>query len=281
MPRKISLSQFKSKLRQAQSQRRRAINNVNSAIRKYNQAVRTYNSKVRADQQRINNALSRLQRRSVSTSYAVYQQSTIRLNSSYTRLEEVVAGQEIDSHYELLVDLSARESANSLEVLDRFTDGIIDSHEVSDNLQTTVITHELRQVSEDLDDRWRGAIFSLQPKNPDAARHFCASAREIFTQILEIQAPDDMVIQLLPHCERTQKGNPTRRSKVKYLLYKRGYVESALEEFVENDIQNIVELFNLFNSGTHGPSGTFDFSTLASIKKRTEDGIIFLSKVMG
>lgn len=39
-------------------------------------------------------------------------------------------------------------------------------------------------------DRWKGALFSLSPTNPDAAQHFCTSAREVLTSMLDIAAPD-------------------------------------------------------------------------------------------
>lgn len=60
------------------------------------------------------------------------------------------------------------------------------------------------------------------------------------------------------------------------MLSRRGIEDDALEDFVENDISNIVELFRVFNDGTHGSSGTFNLPQLFSIKRRVEDGILFL-----
>ncbi|MBX3059321.1 MAG: hypothetical protein KF770_22860, partial [Anaerolineae bacterium] len=133
--------------------------------------------------------------------------------------------------------------------------------------------------SSELDDRWRGALFSLNPSNPDAARHFCTSAREIFTRILEISAPDMEVITQMSGCDLTDQGKPTRRSKLRYLLRRKGMTDKVLEDFVEQDLENIVQLFQVFNDGTHGSAGKFDSSKLASIKRRVEDGIMFLSKI--
>ncbi|MFZ4440298.1 MAG: hypothetical protein ACOYOS_17880 [Syntrophales bacterium] len=138
----------------------------------------------------------------------------------------------------------------------------------------------MRRISNDLDDRWRGAVFALNPRNPDAARHFCTSAREIMTQILETKAPDTVVIEAMPDCARTEQGKPTRRAKVKFFLHRKGMVAEALEEFVEQDMQNIVELFGIFNDGTHGSAGTFDMRTLSVIRKRVEEGIFFLSRLI-
>ncbi len=139
----------------------------------------------------------------------------------------------------------------------------------------------MRGVSTDLDDRWNGAVFSLNPQNPDAARHFCTSAREILTQILQLKAPDADVIALLPDCDRTPDGSPTRRSKIRYFLARRDMAAENLEQFVEDDIENIVQLFNVFNKGTHGAAGTFDLSQLDAVKKRVENGIMFLTEIIG
>lgn len=97
---------------------------------------------------------------------------------------------------------------------------------------------------------------------------------EIITQILEIKAPDADVFALLPSCETTDRGNPTRRSKIKYFLHRQDMTEDTFEEFVENDMENIVQLFRVFNDGTHGPAGTFDLPQLNAIRKRVEDGIM-------
>lgn len=131
-----------------------------------------------------------------------------------------------------------------------------------------------------MDDRWRGAVFSLNPRNPDAARHFCTSAREVFTQILDISAPDQDVIDSFPDCERTDQGKPTRRNKIKFILHRKKIIDGYLEDFVDQDMENIIQLFRLFNEGTHGSAGKFDFNQLASIKKRVEDGIVFFSQLV-
>ena len=131
-----------------------------------------------------------------------------------------------------------------------------------------------------MDDRWKGAVYSLNPNNPDAARHFCTSAREVITQILEIKAPDNSVITAFPMCNKTEQGKLTRREKIKYILHQKELTDGELEEFVEQDIDNIIQLFRVFNEGTHGSAGKFNSFQLGSIKKRVEDEIIFLSQLV-
>ena len=85
---------------------------------------------------------------------------------------------------------------------------------------------------------------------------------------------------MLPGCERTQQGTPTRRAKIKFFLRQNGMLDGELEDFVEQDMENIVQLFQVFNEGTHGTAGKFDMQQLTAIKKRVEDGILFLAHLV-
>ena len=121
-----------------------------------------------------------------------------------------------------------------------------------------------------------GAIYALNPKNPDATRHFCTSTREIFIQIIDTKAKEDDVIKVFPNCEKTENGSVTRRSKIKYLLYQKGVNDVDMEEFIHSDIENILSLLYELNGGTHGKSGKYTINQLKSIKKRAERGLNFL-----
>ena len=281
MARRISTSQLRSELRRAQQKQRQAINKLNQAVNKYNQAVRTHNARVRANRQRLKSELARLSRQQTTTRYVVYTTSVQTLHQTYYRLEQQAEIQQWGPIYNRVLDLSERETANSLEVTNRLLGTVSDSEEHVDGLQDAALANQLRVISEDLDDRWQGAVFALNPSNPDAARHFCTSAREILTQILEVKASDAEVMNLLPDCDKTELGKPTRRSKIKYLLHRRGLTKGPLEEFVEHDMENIVQLFRVFNDGTHGSAGRYNFPQLGAIKKRVEDAIVFLVEIIG
>ena len=53
--------------------------------------------------------------------------------------------------------------------------------------------------------------------------------------------------------------------------------QDELEAFVEADMNNVVDLFQVFNEGTHGSAGKFGLAQLRMIRKRVEDAIMFLS----
>jgi hypothetical protein len=289
MARRISPSQLRSQLRQAQNKQRQAINKFNQAVRNYNRGVksavdnynrevRAHNARVRAHRQRIQNELNRLRSRShsVLTHHATFRVSVQTVHEAYVRYE---AAADADPRHSALLDLAEQEDANSLAVMNALLDEEQQSDVLSEDLRQTKITSELSTIAPGIDSRWRGALYALHPGNPDAARHFCTSARELFVQILDVKAPDAEVLAM-PSCERTQTGQPTRRSKIRYVLSKKGLATDTLEDFVQQDVQNIIELFGVFNSGTHGPAGAYDLPKLTAIKSRVEDGLLFLARVV-
>lgn len=282
---------MRSLLRQQEQKQRQAINKYNSAVRDYNrklkQAVdaynrgaRAHNANVRAHRQRLRNELSKMSRRSSTTTYVRYTASVHTLQEAFVRVEAQVDAGALGQAGAMLVDLSEREAANSAEVLNALLADSSEEQEADATLRETSLTNELAEISPDLDQRWRGALFALDPKNPDAARHFCASSREIVARLLEGEAPDQLVLAALPNAPLTDQGTPTRRARVRFLLQRSEIPDEALEEFVERDLENVVTLFEVFNDGTHGSAGHFNLYQLSTIKRRVEDAIKFLHGVI-
>lgn len=177
--------------------------------------------------------------------------------------------------FDRFLDLSEREAANSVSVM-KALEGEQPENESGLDSPNSSIDHILNTISQDVCDRWQGALFSLNPKNPDAARHFCTSARELLIEILEKFAPDEEVKGALPNCELTDQGKPTRRAKIRFFLHQQGVVDNAISNFVESDMDNVVQLFRVFNDGTHGSSGRFEHSQLLAIRARVEGAVSFL-----
>ena len=289
--RRVNLSQFKSKLRQIESRRRQAVSRYNQRVRgynegvrnlkrtidRYNQEVRAYNSRQRLNRQRLESELRRLRSHQHASRCTTLQSSTSRLQLVHTRLERAATTRALSPADNYFLDLAEREAANSAGVVNALLNP--EPSEEPSPLQQTTITDEIATISEDLDTRWRGALFALNPVNPDAARHFCASSREIFAQILEVGAPDDDVFAAVPDAQRTDRGNATRRSKMDYLLLQKGVQLAEMAEFASEDIGNVLELFDVLNTGTHGRAGRYDVGTLGAIKRRVEDGLLFLSRL--
>jgi hypothetical protein len=288
MVRRVSPSQLRSQLRQAASRAQRSIDahnrgvrqfvsKYNQAVSRHNQAVRSYNSRVRAARSRLTQALSRLQTQARTTHYQRFTSSAFVLHASFEALEQRF-GTAPTPEQEAMLALSEQEAANSLDLASAFAAG--DSAgpiEGEESLGSSVISEELGALSSDLDKRWRGALYALSPLNPDASRHFCTSAREIIEGILDLRAPKALVAEAMRDCDRTHDGSPTRRSRIRFLLVRRGVPEA--EEFVEKDLDDIVDLFDVFNAGTHGPAGRFVLQELVAVKRRVEDGLRFLMRL--
>ena len=284
MTRRISVPQLRSKLQQAQSKRRQAIQQDNSNVRKYNagrkrqidaynQAARSYNARLRADRNRLQSALQRLARQPMTVRDTSLRRSSVLLSTAYEKLDSSGADP-------FLSDLGERETANSVSLLNLLLGDNGQPQGNAIDLTATKIGKSLSGLSEDLQNRWTGAIFSLNPANPDAARHFCASAREIITEILNTAAPDEDVFAEIPDCQITDRGTPTRRAKINYCLNRNGLTDVALESFVEVNIGDLTVLFDDLNSGTHGTAGKFDLQQLTGIKNRVEDAIDFMCQVV-
>lgn len=286
-----SPSQLRSMIRQAQQKQRQAIDKinrelrarsqrVNQAVRNYNQQVTAYNARLRANRDRLVRELARLSRPTTSSRQVTLRVSFNSVHRAYERLERAADAGQLDQRYSEILDLSEREAANSAGLVNAFEGDAEQTSGAAPDEPASPVTPFLEIISSELADRWRGALYSLSPRNPDAARHFCTSAREIIARILQTKAPDDAVAAAAPDCDRTPQGPPTRRAKLRYLLQARGLDQADLEAFVESDISNVVELFEVFNSGTHGTAGAIKLTQLQALRKRVEDGIAFLSHLV-
>lgn len=52
-----------------------------------------------------------------------------------------------------------------------------------------------------------------------------------------------------------------------------------MEDFVEENIKNVLALFGEFNGGTHGTAGRFGLDQLQALKARVEDAIRFIHRI--
>lgn len=279
MVRRVSSSQLRSKFRQIESRQRQAVRDLNSAINRYRREARAHNARVRANRQRLQTELRKLARPSSTTVRVTYGASVRTLHGSFVRLESASeqSGWNVSDQ---LFDLSEAETANSVAALNALFEPHIDGESDDPTLRETVITRELEQLDPDLDARWRGALFALSPRNPDAARHFCASSREILTSVIDGAVTDTEVLNANADAGRTPGGMVSRRARIKHCLQRRGSYASEFVDFVEADIDDVMALFGEFNSGTHGAAGQFTLDQLRTLKTRVEHAIGFLHRIV-
>lgn len=306
MPQRRSPAQIQAELRRLQQRQRQAVSNYNrevdkynrnlrnavndhkagvrrrnQAIDRYNSAARAHNAKVRTNRERLRREVARLNASPPTRTVRVtYRTSVERLTTSFESLERRAESQGwADSD---VLGLTSAETANSVAALNALlaegTAGEASDGDVNE-LQSTKIGSQLAELDPDLDSRWLGALFALNPRNPDAARHFCTSSREMLSDILAMAAPTERVLAEEPGCERTDQGSVSRRARIGYCLARSGIALDGLAEFVESDIENVLELFGEFNSGTHGSAGRFSLEQLSTLKVRVEDAVLFMLRI--
>lgn len=249
----------------------------NREVRAYNSKARAHNAKVDNQRRRLNQEIRRLNSRPATTTFVTYRSSVETLTRTYTATEEQLVGRSITPAGRELVDRGSEEAANSVYLLNAMDgDGTPEDDPTEDELRSPSMQTELVAFGQDLVDRWTGALFSLSPRNPDAARHFCTSAREVLIAMLDHAAPNSGVVTANPQCDKTDKGVPTRRAKVSYLLHRKGIDDESIESLVEEDMDNVLTLFRDFNNGTHGHAGRFTITQLNAIRIRVESAIGFI-----
>lgn len=306
MPTRKSPAQIQAELRRHQQRQRQAINNynrdvdkhnravrkavndhnagvrkLNQAIGQYNSAARAHNARVRANRERFRREVARLNAAPrTQTVHVTYRTSVDRFTRSFEVLEhqaETQGWSETD-----LFAFSSAEAANSVAALNALLSDDAGAEATDDEinaLQASRIGAELAELDADLDRRWRGALFALNPRNPDAARHFCTSAREMLSDILSTVAPTERVLAEDPDCERTDQGKVSRRARIGFCLRRSALELEGLADFVDADIDNVIALFGEFNSGTHGSAGRFSLQELRTLKGRVEDAVRFVLRI--
>lgn len=273
-----AVDQYNREARRHNASLKQAISNYNREVRTYNSKVRQHNQRVESQQRRLNQEIRRLQSRPTSTSFTTVRTTTTSFVTAYGRAESQLSGSTgVTKEY---LDLASDEAANSVYLLNALDgDGDPDDDMSPEELAAPSLATELARFGSNIVERWTGALFSLSPQNPDAARHFCTSAREVVISILDTSAPDEQVIRRVPDCELTDKKVPTRRAKVTYLLREKGVDSEDLADAVVEDMDNVLSLFRVFNEGTHGHAGRFSITELTAIRTRVEGAVAFLSKL--
>lgn len=270
MAKSFNMSQFKSQINKIQREAKRAENQFKQSVNNYNRAVRQYNSNVRNAQNKIQRELNRMQSTyTIKTNYSI---STRVVHDVYTKVSNSYNNGNIDEN---IFNAIENEDANNLEL----SNVVLNNCEVENSnveIEESNISAKLIKISTDLENRWKGALFSLNPNNPEAARHFCTSTREILKVLIDDGIKDKDVVAINPECERTNNGTPTRKEKIKYAMNKKGINDELIIEFTNSNIENTVSLINELSNGTHGHANKYSLNQLKSFKKRFEDSINFV-----
>lgn len=122
-----------------------------------------------------------------------------------------------------------------------------------------------------------GARQSLESTNPDKVRHFAISLRELFTHVLHTLSPDDQVKNWSNSPEHYDRGKPTRRARLRYIC--RSLKHGPFSDFIEKDIDAVLEFLKAFQQGTHGITHPYTDHQVKMMRVRMESTLRFLLEI--
>ena len=113
--------------------------------------------------------------------------------------------------------------------------------------ETSICIAFLQDVNPDLARLYAGARDALRGTNPDRARHFLSSLRELWSHLLRQIAPNEQVLEWIPNDnkELLHKSKPTRKARILYLC--RDLNHGPLTTFVAKDACAFVQFIQFFN----------------------------------
>lgn len=84
--------------------------------------------------------------------------------------------------------------------------------------------------------------------------------REILVKILDVKAPDTEVKAAWPNVQLTPSNQVQQREEIRYCLAMRSNQDAQLATFVDDDINNVMDVFSAFNPATHGEAGKYSLT---------------------
>ncbi len=123
-----------------------------------------------------------------------------------------------------------------------------------------------------------GIYESLNSKNPDRIRHILTSLRELFSNLLRITSPDEVVLKWIPKNkpDLIHDDKPTRKARILYICRKINH--GLFEDFVEADTKSFVKLFEIFNR-IHDVHIPISDRQLKALLYRTDSMLQFLLNI--
>lgn len=155
-----------------------------------------------------------------------------------------------------------------------------ETHQLEKNIQQeneSILEELLGRLNVELIVLLHGARQSLESTNPDKVRHFATSLRELFTHVLHTLSPDDKVKSWSNSPKHYDRGRPTRRARLLYVC--RTLNHDPFSDFLEKDIDAVLEFLQLFQRGTHEIIPNYTYFQLKMMLVRMESALRFLLEI--
>ncbi|MGA0558305.1 hypothetical protein ACO2Q8_16720 [Larkinella sp. VNQ87] len=187
---------------------------------------------------------------------------------------------DIPSSITKLLPVEFYTSANFLETITTEEDISVEEEVIKTEIQLeneNSLSEYLPKIQKGLLSMWKGALEAYNSNNPDKARHFSVSIRELFTHLMHLLAPDDEIKKWTQEKSNYHEDRPTRKARLLYIC--RNISNNKLNKFIEKDIQATIEFINLFQDGTHSIESGFELEQLFAIKIKAETTLKFMLEV--
>jgi hypothetical protein len=114
-----------------------------------------------------------------------------------------------------------------------------------------ILLRVLLELDPELVNLWLGAKEAIISDNPDKARHFNVSLRELFTHVLHKLAPDKEIKSWSAIQDDFKDGRPTRAARLRYIY--REFNKDSFGDVIRKFNSFSLELIDFLNGGTHKP----------------------------
>ncbi|ARV57399.1 hypothetical protein BZZ01_01035 [Nostocales cyanobacterium HT-58-2] len=142
----------------------------------------------------------------------------------------------------------------------------------------SILEKLLRDLNAELLIPLHGAWQSLESTNPDKVRHFATSLRELFTHVLHTLSPDEKIKAWSNSSKHyDDRGKPTRRARLLYICHSLNH--EPFSDFIEKDIDAVLEFLKLFQRGTHEIIPKYTDFQLKMMLIRMESVLRFLLEI--
>ena len=155
-----------------------------------------------------------------------------------------------------------------------FTEQIVIVREEIREETTDLVTVRLQSANPDWIKMLEGARQSLRSDNPDKIRHSITSLRELVREIMHHLSPEDDLRAWSTSADHFANNRPTRKARLQYIA--RDIDHGKFSDFVRKDIESMIEMINLFQSGTHASNSPLTEQQVAALLARVEGAVLFL-----
>lgn len=210
--------------------------------------------------------------------------SFITLTGSYSKMMKSFDSskfyREFDSSTFNLTPVEFFSTANLVESISIDEESTMDEEILKSEIiyeNEITLSKYLPKFDEGLYIMWKGAVETLNSKNPDKARQFITSIRELFTHLFQKLASDKDIKEWTEDPTLFYQGRPKRMTRLLYIL--RNINDKLFADFIKKDIETTISLIDLFQKGTHSISCGFSEYQLIAIKSKSESTLKYLLEI--